>query len=1328
MQNSKFLQIPKLSITPPPVPSILTYNELHERSFDNSNLIDNIEDANIDSFSHRSLIDLPHSSPQTIELHNLKPLRNNEDIILMKKRLNSVIEEVEEEDLSINKDRGIEITGLTGAKNMKYMRKNTEHLTPSPSHKRSYMEKLSLRYRMSPSIANNSLILKPDITIHGVNFKETEKSPKHFEWFLSRARSSFKAPMLKNHMHFLKVHSNIHNSILPLIKSIVYVIVDALQAIISIFSCILYVIGCYVDKNDVSTLNFLHIAELIITLIFTFDLLRHFIEAKDKLMFFLNIHTIIDLMAIIPYFISLISTLENSLNFLHILQIFRLIRILRLYRLFNDPDIESSDQINEARFSFDRQLAIFLCTIFAGLFIFSGISYELNGIFENSYMVRVFNKSSQTYEDVYTTDEYTFFYAFYFLFQTFLTLGFGDVSPVTASSRLFVSIVIIVYSLILIDQLYKLNEVRTKISKYDFDYKRTEHLVIIGYFNENNLQRMFMDLFREDSCFKEHNILIVREVQPSVEMLMLMEKFSSQHSDIDISYLLSCFMKDDIIIKANIKKAKAIFLMNDPIIKDNDKEIVMLMNVFQDYNAFIRKVVQINDQNIIWNFSPLINPWNIFFSPIKLKILLLVNSMFNKGLIPLFNNLMSSQTVLPLIKTNLEIQWFMEYTASILQSVFLVSFSDFFLGKTFKYTSKLLYRSKSKYDYLKGLLLMGIKTFDIIEQNKGNIYMNPQNYTIKRGDCAIVIAKNKETAQFISFYVEEVDINDTKMELLKENYTDNDPLSNIHSFEQLLYEELAAKKALENSFYCEKINKNHILLWKTDISARMTGHIIVSADERNFEAIIQAIRSRTMKPVCFFIEKPPNPRSFELITKYPWVFLLEGNLLNIKHLKHANISHSFHVLIFTQLSDDISYNIDSKAILLANIIEEFFNIPYTMEISDVSELKLLGFRSKKEFTNLGLSFDPQFMSGNILPSNTVDSMSVYLLENEILLDMARKMCGNDRKNKGIFENSRIFSIACPQCFYGKKYEDFLIKAMSIKSSIIPLGILTMKFTRINTQKFNGIIGELNQSSQPGSPFKRVNQMVDDDHDPRILKLPLFLMNPLPTTVLNKGDVLILMGEVRLRKKKRKNENFNENVENQEKKIEIVENENREKKENIFENEGVIKNENLEKKTRFQEKCEEVFQRDEIFDGRNHSNSEKKRMFFGKPENFLEQLEKNQQKNLQKIEEIEENEDHSLTKSIETELSLSVESDYRMKVLENEGKVNKEKNSERFKEIVELMKKKLLNYEVIEEIAQQKEEMIDKLEGIVDEKKLILRKMNNGELLKEFSSTLFEDPL
>ena len=134
------------------------------------------------------------------------------------------------------------------------------------------------------------------------------------------------------------------------------------------------------------------------------------------------------------------------------------------------------------------------------------------------------------------------------------------------------------------------------------------------------------------------------------------------------------------------------------------------------------------------------------------------------------------------------------------------------------------------------------------------------------------------------------------------------------------------------------------------------------------------------------------------------------------------------------------------------------------------------------------------------------------------------------------------------------------------------------------------------------------------------------------------------------------------------------------------------------------------------------------MFFGKPENFLEQLEKNQQKNLQKIEEIEENEDHSLTKSIETELSLSVESDYRMKVLENEGKVNKEKNSERFKEIVELMKKKLLNYEVIEEIAQQKEEMIDKLEGIVDEKKLILRKMNNGELLKEFSSTLFEDPL
>ena len=755
----------------------LPYRQIPDNSFESSNLCENLEEIKDESsiselFSQRSPIELIQNTQNSLEMITLKPLKNNEDLVLAKNRLNSVIEEVEEEDLTVHPndltlekindktDKNDEIN--ENGKNDKSLERTSSkvnYIMSNSLRKHSFIEKGSVRYNMSPSIANNSLIAKPDIKIHGLNFKESsQKSPKNNEWLSKRERSSLRGLgglMINNHLAFLKINSNIKDSLLPLIKSIVFVIVDALQAILSIFSCILYILDCYVSANDTETLHFLHIAELVITLIFTFDLLRHFIESKTKLQFFMKIHTIIDLLAILPYFISLMFPLENSLNFLHILQIFRLIRILRLYRLFNDPDLEGSDAINDIRFSLERQFSIFLCTIFATLFIFSGISYEFNGIFEGSYIVKIYDETLKIFISSEKSEDYTFFYAFYFFYETFLTVGYGDVMPNKPESRILVSLIIIIFSLILIDQLYKLYDVKSKISPYDFDYKHTEHLVIIGFFTENSVQRMLLDLFR-DELFDKY-ILIIRNSPPSEEMLILIDKFNTQKNEIIISYLQSFFMKDDIILKANINHAKAILLMNDPNLFHNDNEILMLLKLFQDYNGFIRKIVQINENNDIWNDSQLSNPWNIVFSPCEIKTNLLCMSVFNKGIITLFNNLMNSLEILPPIRTNLECQWLMEYSASILQSVFLVYFSDFFIGKKFRETAVILYQAKSKFDYLKGMLLIGVKTFANIEQNKGNVYMNPQNYTIKQGDYAIIIAKNKETADFVSFFKEEAE-------------------------------------------------------------------------------------------------------------------------------------------------------------------------------------------------------------------------------------------------------------------------------------------------------------------------------------------------------------------------------------------------------------------------------------------------------------------------------------------------------------------------------------------------------------------------------------------
>lgn len=1227
------------------------YNKISDKSVDLSNIIqesDRNKDESFfsDTLSNRNLINSqvqanPISKNQnSYEMTLLKPsisVGEKEYLNLVNKRLNSVKEEVEEEDINAN------ITPLNFQNNdimndsLKKSNKSKMLLNSLSSPTSKILgHQLSLKYHISPSLAGNSFILKPDIKVQGLNLKEIKYAPKNYDWLFKKDQASMRGLggiMMLKHMVFLKYNSNLNISILPLLYSIIFVIIDALQAIVSIFSCIVYIMDCYVTPNDYETLHFLHTAELIITILTTLDITRHFLETKDKIAFFFKLHTIIDIIALLPYYISLIAHVDNSLSFLHILQLFKLVRILRLYRLFNDPDLETSDQINKPIFSLEKQFSIFLCTIFAVLFIFSGISYELNAIFGGTYSVANYNSLTKTTEYSSKIADYTFFYAFYFLSQTFMTVGYGDVTPIEASSRILIALFIIAYLLIFLDQLYKLWEVKRKISPYDFDFKGSDHLVIIGYFNENTLQKMLLELYRNEESCTQRDVLVVRTSPPSAEMLILIEKFNNLQKEGLVTYLqCSQFMKDDIITKANIKKAQAILIINDPNLSTNDNEILMLLKIIQSYNTFIRKIIQINDQNIIFSMRQLSNPWNIYFSPNRLKISLLINSIFNKGIITLFNNLITPEKIIPHIKTAVECQWFMEYSASYLQNLFSVPFSKFFYNRTFKHMVKLIYKSKSKYSYVQGVLMIGVKRFRKYDEQSGYILINPQDYIIKEGDHAVIIAKDRESAEFISYFIEEAEKNNTVSNLIekKENsfyFSDLEGEINLipHDFETCLADEFAKKDRHEKSF--NKLNKTYILLWKSDIASRLKGHVIVFADEKNWERIIEETRKKTEKPICFFVESAPSSKIFEMISKKKQVYIFEGNILNLEHLKNANISEAYHVLIFTQNSEDISYNLDSKAIMLSNILEEFFTVPYTMEISDISELKLLGFRAKKEFSNLGMNFDPHFMAGSVLPSTMFDSLSVYLLEDEILLDFIKNILNmkdeenlhsDNEKNDEFNENKDICSIDCPPSFYGKNYGDFLLKCISCSESIIPLGILTKKFTKIDSKKSK--VG-LNINDQkffaisPTSPHKKISHFYEDDKDPRVLKLPIFLLNPLPTTILSRDDILIVLGDIKKGKK--------------------------------------------------------------ITD---HSKAE---LF-----------------------------------------SVSIEEE----IFRKEGV--KDRNIARFQEIVENLKTKLLNQDALEELCQQKNEMIDNLESLIDQQKEFLTKIKlrkkSSQVILEENKTVIED--
>lgn len=75
------------------------------------------------------------------------------------------------------------------------------------------------------------------------------------------------------------------------------------QSILTIFSCIIYVVGTY--END--TASYMAEIELVIAALFAFDYLWGFAISRDKREFLLNPMNIIDLVTILPVILNLLN-------------------------------------------------------------------------------------------------------------------------------------------------------------------------------------------------------------------------------------------------------------------------------------------------------------------------------------------------------------------------------------------------------------------------------------------------------------------------------------------------------------------------------------------------------------------------------------------------------------------------------------------------------------------------------------------------------------------------------------------------------------------------------------------------------------------------------------------------------------------------------------------------------------------------------------------------------------------------------------------------------------------------------------------------------------
>ncbi|WP_454829011.1 ion transporter [Pseudoxanthomonas wuyuanensis] len=159
------------------------------------------------------------------------------------------------------------------------------------------------------------------------------------------------------------------------------------------------------------------------TILFSAEYALRLATVKRPLRYALSIWGVIDLLSILPTYLSLLLPGSQSLLVVRILRILRLFRILKLTQY-----VEESGVLLGALWRSRRKILVFITTVLTLVVIFGALMYLIEG-------------PQRGFTSIPTS--------MYWAIVTMATVGFGDIAPQTTLGRLVTSVLILIgYSII----------------------------------------------------------------------------------------------------------------------------------------------------------------------------------------------------------------------------------------------------------------------------------------------------------------------------------------------------------------------------------------------------------------------------------------------------------------------------------------------------------------------------------------------------------------------------------------------------------------------------------------------------------------------------------------------------------------------------------------------------------------------------------------------------------------------------------------------------------------------------------------------------------------
>jgi voltage-gated potassium channel len=193
--------------------------------------------------------------------------------------------------------------------------------------------------------------------------------------------------------------------------------------ILSILASVTVVMADSVAAVRVSHGRVLMAAEWFFTILFSIEYLLRLVSARRPLKYATSFYGVVDFIAIIPTYLSLIFPATKYFAVVRTLRILRVFRVLKLIQYLKEANL-----LMRALASSRRKITVFLFTVLTMVTMFGSLMYVIEG-------------EANGFTSIPTS--------IYWAIVTMTTVGYGDISPQTAFGQALASLIMILgYSII----------------------------------------------------------------------------------------------------------------------------------------------------------------------------------------------------------------------------------------------------------------------------------------------------------------------------------------------------------------------------------------------------------------------------------------------------------------------------------------------------------------------------------------------------------------------------------------------------------------------------------------------------------------------------------------------------------------------------------------------------------------------------------------------------------------------------------------------------------------------------------------------------------------